>query len=147
MIDYNAKTTVKSKYIEDSYSSCTIHGFKIYDNPKIRYIRITTSNANCDNMYDYTFEYNYFLDDYNKGLLIQYLFSLGSYHGDLYEAIKSRYGEYLDKRMLPIDLKSHNIQYIEDCFYHEPSHSKYDNFTQLTSINEFNKLLPDNKKM
>jgi len=85
-----------SKYIEDSYSSCVIHGFEIEDNPDIQMIRITTVNTNCENMYDFDFEYNWFLDYEGRDLFIELLKTEGFYHGDLYEAVKEKYGEYLD---------------------------------------------------
>ena len=143
MMDYNAKSTVKPKYIEDSYSSCLIHGFNIYDNPKIRYIRITTSNSNCENMYDYTFEYNYFIDYDNLDLFKHYLYAKGYYQGNIYDAIAAKYGEYLQKDMISVDLKKHGISFIEDCYYYNPDNdSKYKNFEYIDNMEEFKKLLP-----
>jgi len=122
-----------SKYIEDDYSSSIIHGFKIEDNPKIEMIRITTVNSNCSNMFDMDFEYNYFLDYRNRDLLIELLSSEGYYHGDLYEALKEKHGEYLERHF---DWKENGISFIEDCFYCEPSKSKYADFADYKTKDE-----------
>ena len=117
-----------SKYIEDSYSSCVIHGFEIEDNLDIEMIRITTVNTNCENMYDFDFEYNWFLDYESRDLFIELLKSEGFYHGDLYEAVRDKYGEYLDKVVIFVDLETNGIPYMEDCYYTQPSTSKYSCF-------------------
>lgn len=117
-----------SKYIEDSYSSCVIHGFEIEDNPDIEMIRITTVNTNCENMFDFDFEYNWFLDYESRDLFIELLKSEGFYHGDLYEAVRDKYGEYLDKVVIFVDLETNGIPYMEDCYYTQPSTSKYSGF-------------------
>ena len=128
------------KRIEDSYSSCVIHGFTIEDNPKIEMIRITTVNTDCDNMFDLDYEYNYFLDYKNRDLLIGYLASKGYYHGDLYDAMKSRYGEYLERGLPYFDWEENGIAYMQDCYYSEPSKSKYADFVNYKSKDEFERI-------
>ena len=125
-----------SKYIEDSYSSCVIHGFEIEDNPDIEMIRITTVNTNCENMYDFDFEYNWFLDYAGRDLFIELLKREGFYHGDLYEAVRDKYGEYLDKGVIFVDLEINGIPYMKDCYYTQPSTSKYSGFVDYKDKGE-----------
>ena len=127
-----------SKYYEDSHASCIMHTFEIEDNPQIEMIRITTVDTNCDNMYDMDFEFDYFFDYQNRDLMIEYLSSEGYYNGDLYEAIKNKYGEYLE-RGLPYftDMMEYGITYLRHCFFHAPSVSMYSDFVNLKSREEF----------
>ena len=135
-----------SKYYEDSYASCCFRGFRLEDNPSIHMIRITAVNANCSNMYDLDYEYNYFLDYSDRDLLINYLTFTGFYHGDLYEAIKDKYGEYLDKCVIFCDFQDNCIPYIEDSYYHG-GESKYKDFTKIRHITEFRSMLPHGSRL
>lgn len=130
-----------SKYLEDSYSSCMIHGFEIEDNPFIGMIRITTVNKNCENMYDLDYEYNWFLDYGGRDMLIRLLQRQGFYHGDLYEAVKDKYGEYLEKDVIFVDLRQNGIPFLEDCHYQNPSESVYAGFKEFRNRDELMALI------
>ena len=132
-----------SKYYEDDHSSCYIHKFRVEDNPKIEMIRITAVNTNCSSMYDMDFEYNYFLDYHNRELLIRYLSVQGYYHGDLYEAIKDKYGEYMEKGMLAYDMKENDISFIEDLYFRQPEGGRYNGFTKFGSMEKFKDQCPE----
>ncbi len=126
-----------SKYYEDDHASCYIHKFRIEDNPKIEMIRVTAVDTDCSNMYDMDFEYNYFLDYHNKELLIKYLSAQDFYHGDLYKAIRDRYGEYLEKGLLSGDMKENGISFIEDLYFRQPEGGRYNDFIKYSSLEEF----------
>ena len=140
MDKYSAKSKAKSKDYEDSHASWTICGFDIEDNPTIQMIRITTSHLDISSVYDWNYEYNYFLNYYEVEKFIQYLKRKHYYLGNLYEAIVSKYGEYLGKGMITSDFERNGISFIEDCYYYS-SKSRYESFEQLKSIEEFNSLL------
>ena len=140
MYNYSAKSKAIPKDYEDSHASCVICGFDIEDNPTIQMIRIIALDYDCSNMFDWSFERNYFLNYYEVEKFIQYLKRKHYYLGNLYEAIVNKYGEYLENGMITFDFERNGISFIEDCYFYS-SKSRYESFTQLKSIEELNSLL------